>query len=125
METKAFQAIPLCGKEDKNLAFPTIRAKTQSHDDAESIEKVAKTIASSGFLAHLFEAFVPHYRRGQSQFNYWLIAGKSADFILQLFKNIAKNVKKAHAVSITHKVRKKHFASVCATTLSENGWSLQ
>ena len=62
-----------------------LRAHTQSHDNGELIEKVAKTVASTGFLANFWEAFVPGYLRGKSSFNFWLIAGKTAEFILQIF----------------------------------------
>ena len=78
-----------------------LRAHTQSHDDANSISRVAKTIASSGFLANFWGTFVPDYIRGLSCFDFWLIAGKSAEFILQLFSEIAKNTSKANVVSTT------------------------
>lgn len=35
---------------------------------------------------------------GKSNINFWQIAGKSAEFILQLFSEIAKNTKKAHVI---------------------------
>lgn len=75
-------------------------ANTQSHDDAISIERVAKSIASSGFLANFWNAFVPGYVRGQWCFDLWLIAGKSAEFILEMFSNMAKNTKEARVVSV-------------------------
>jgi len=71
-----------------------LRAHTQSPDNASNIERVTKTIASTGFLTNFCGAFVPGYMRGQSNFNFWQIAGKSAEFILQLFSEIAKNTKK-------------------------------
>ena len=80
-----------------------LRAHTQSHDDAATIEKVGKTVASSGFLASFWGAFVPGYTRGESRFDFWLIAGKSAEFILQMFSEIAKNTGRAHVVSISEK----------------------
>ena len=76
-----------------------LRAHTQNHDDASNIAKVAKTMASTGFLANFWEAFVPGYVRGKFTFDFWLIAGKSAEFILQIFSEIAKNTKRAHVVS--------------------------
>ena len=76
-----------------------LRGHTQSHNNASNIERVAKTIASSGFLTNFWGAFVPGYTRGQSNFNFWQIAGKSAEFILQLLSEIAKNTRKAHVVS--------------------------
>lgn len=79
-----------------------LRAHTQSHDNATNIERVAKTIASTGFLTNFCGAFVPGYMRGQSNFNFWQIAGKSAEFILQLFSEIAENTRKAHVVSISN-----------------------
>lgn len=79
-----------------------LRAHTQSHDNSSNIEKVAKTIASTGFLTTFCGAFVPDYMRGKSNSNFWQIAGKSAEFILQLFSEIAKNTKNAHVVSITN-----------------------
>ena len=62
------------------------------------VERVAKTIALAGFLTNFCGAFVPGYMRGQSNFNFWQIAGKSAKFIVQLFSEIAENTKKAHVV---------------------------
>lgn len=76
-----------------------LRAHTQSHDDASNIERVAKTVASSAFLTNFWGAFVPGYTRGKSGFDFWLIAGKSAEFILQMFLEISKNTKRAHVVS--------------------------
>ncbi|XP_068735772.1 uncharacterized protein [Montipora capricornis] len=75
-----------------------LRAHTQSCDDATAIEKVAKTLATSGFLTNFCETFVPRYMRGESSFDYWMIAGKSADFMLQVFSEIAKNLKRTHVV---------------------------
>ena len=40
------------------------------------------------------------YMRGESNFDYWMIAGKSADFMLQVFSEIVKNLKRTHVVSI-------------------------
>ena len=77
-----------------------LRANTQSHDDAISIERVAKSIASSGFLGNFWNAFVPGYVRGQWCFDLWLVAGKSAEFILEMFSNMAKNTKEACVVSV-------------------------
>lgn len=80
-----------------------LRAHTQSHDDATAIGRVAKTIASTGFLANFWGAFVPGYLRGKSIFDFWLIAGKLAEFILLLFSEIAKNTNRVHMVSNTEK----------------------
>ena len=43
------------------------------------------------------------YMRGQSNFSFWQIvaSGKSAEFILQLLPELAKNTNRAHVVSIT------------------------
>lgn len=41
-----------------------LRAHTQSHDNSSNIERVAKTIASTGFLTTFCGAFVPDYMRG-------------------------------------------------------------
>lgn len=68
-----------------------LRVHTQS-DDAMAIENRAKTLATSGFLTTC-ETFVPRYTQGESSFDYWMIAGKSADFMLQVFSEIAKNMK--------------------------------
>ncbi|XP_078374568.1 uncharacterized protein LOC144658110 [Oculina patagonica] len=75
-----------------------LRANTQRHDDASSISRVAKTIASSAFLTNFCGTFVPGYMRGLSHLNFWLIAGKSAEFILKLFSEIAKNTRRAHVI---------------------------
>ena len=77
-----------------------LRANTQSHNDAISIERVAKNIASGVFLAKVWDACVPGYVRGQWCFDLWLIEGKSAEFILEMFSNMAKNTKEACEVSV-------------------------
>lgn len=43
---------------------------------------------------------MPSYVQGQWCFDLWLIAGKSAEFILEMFSNMAKNTKKACVVSV-------------------------
>jgi len=45
-----------------------------------AIQLVAKTEASAGFLTNFCGTFVPGYMKGQSNFNFWKIAGKSAEF---------------------------------------------
>ena len=42
-----------------------LRANTQSCDDATAIEKLAKTLATSGFLSNIWETFVPRYMPGE------------------------------------------------------------
>ena len=71
----------MCGKLKKIKINQKNKKKTHthSHNDAISIERVAKSIASSGFLANFRNAFVPGYLRGQWCFDLWLIAEKSAD----------------------------------------------
>ena len=69
------------GNANSTGCHSMLRAHTQSHDNASNFEKVAKTIASTGFLINFCGAFVPGYMRGQSNFNFWQIAGKSAEFI--------------------------------------------
>lgn len=93
-------ALLICRKKVE-IWHSILRANTQSHDDASSISKVAKTIASSAFLTNFCGTFVPGYMRGQSHLNFWLIAGKSAEFILKLFSEIAKNTRRAQVVSTT------------------------
>ena len=75
-----------------------LRAHTQSYDDTTAIEKVAKTLATSGFLTNFWGIlnFVPKYTRRKSSFDYWMIA----EFMLQVFSEIAKNMMRAHVVSI-------------------------
>jgi len=68
-----------------------LRVHTQS-DDAMAIEKGANTLETSGFLTTC-ETFVPRYTQGESSFDYWMMVGKSADFMLQVFSEIAKNMK--------------------------------
>ena len=78
--------LPLRLAEKKiEIRHSLLRAHTKSHGDAESIQKVAKTIPSTAFLA-----------------NFWLIAGKSG-FILQIFHEITRNTK-AHVVLIEFEI---------------------
>jgi len=83
-------AFLICGKKIE-IWHSLLRVHTQS-DDAMAIEKGAKMLATSGFLTTC-ETFVPRYTQGESSFDYWMMVGKSADFMLQVFSEIAKNMK--------------------------------
>ena len=56
-----------------------------------SIENTAKSIALSGFLNDFIQSFVPQYQRGHAEPNLWLSAGKTAEFLLDLFWNVSKS----------------------------------
>lgn len=64
-------------------------------------EDTDKSIAWSGFLSKFVQSFVPQYHCGQqSEYNLWLIAGKSAEFIFDWFKSISQNYHKSYQVTI-------------------------
>jgi len=65
-------------QQRENYSSPQLAANC--HDNASNIERVAKTEASAGFLTNFCGTFVPGYMKGQSNFNFWKIAGKSAEF---------------------------------------------
>ena len=77
-----------------------LRRNTQKFDDAKSIEDTAKSIASSGFLNDFVQSFVPQYHQGHPEPNLWLIAGKTAEFLLDLFRGVSRNCQKSHQVTI-------------------------
>ena len=75
-----------------------LRAKTDTFFPAEQIQTVARTLAAAGFMADFVEFFCPSYIRGTSENNLSVIAGKAAEFIIQLFKEIATNTGKSTQV---------------------------
>lgn len=75
-----------------------LRKDTQSFNTGPEIQNTARTIGSSGFLTKFKEWFVPLYQRGNSETNYWAIAGKTAEYLLNLFKEIAANSDKSREV---------------------------
>ena len=87
---------------DKKIEIWHYLIRAQSYNDATAIEKVARTLATSGFLTNFWAIFVPKYMRGKSNFDYWMMVGKSAEFMLQdlIFSEIVKHMKGAHVVSI-------------------------
>lgn len=82
-----------------------LRKDTKSFDTGPEIQKTARTIGSSGFLTQFKEWFVPLYQRGSSETNYWAIAGKTAEYLLNLFTKIAANSDKSREVQPTFLLR--------------------
>ena len=70
---------------------------------SKSLSEIAKVIALSGFLSVFKEGFIPLYQRGTSENNLWLLTGKTAEFLLNLFKKISNNSGKAHKVCLCSK----------------------
>lgn len=70
---------------------------------ADQIQAVAKVLASAGFMANFLEYFCPHYFRGNSENDLTLIAGKSAEFLIDLFQKVAANTGKSKQVSMFKK----------------------
>ena len=77
-----------------------LRKDTRNWSTGPEIQNTAGTIGSSGFLAYFKEWFVPTYERGSSEANYWNVAGKTAEYFLELFRKIAANMGKACEVYI-------------------------
>lgn len=75
-----------------------LRKDTNSFNTGPEIQNTARTIGSSGFLARFKEWFVPTYHRGNSETNYWAIAGKTAEYLLNIFKEIAANTENSREV---------------------------
>ena len=90
-----------------------LRKDTRNWSTGPEIQRTARAIGSSGFLADFKEWFVPVYQRGSSEANYWQIAGKTAEFLLELFKKIAANIGQAREVHITTL-----FTVLCFSTCS-------
>ena len=80
-----------------------LRRNTEKFNDAKSIKDTAKSLASSGFLNDFIQSFVPVYNHNQSEPNLWLIAGKTAEFLLDLFRKISQNCHKSHQVHLLGK----------------------
>ena len=70
---------------------------------SKSLSEIAKVIALSGFLSVFKEGFIPLYQRGTSENNLWLLTGKTAELLLNLFKKISNNSGKAHKVCLCSK----------------------
>lgn len=66
---------------------------TEKFDAAKSIEDTTKSMASSGSLNDFIQSFVPQYPWGHAESNFWLIAGKTAEFLLDLFQIISITVR--------------------------------
>ena len=78
-----------------------LRKDTESFNTGPKIQNTARTIGSSGFLSKFKEWFVPLYHRGNSEKIYWAIAGKTAEYLLNLFKELAVNTDKSREVKPT------------------------
>ena len=66
LATKNILVVSHCGKKIE-IWHSILRSKTQSHNDAASIRRVAKIIASSGFMVSFYETFARLYKRGEQQ----------------------------------------------------------
>lgn len=55
------------------------------------MEDIAKSIASAGFINDFVQSYVPQYHPGHAEPNLWLIAGKTAKFLLDLFWSVSRN----------------------------------
>ncbi|KAK2548188.1 hypothetical protein P5673_031651, partial [Acropora cervicornis] len=77
---KKLQFLSLITEKKVEIFHSLLRENTREHDDAKSLSEIAKVIASSGFLSALKE-------------------GKTAGFLLDLFKKISSNSGKAHKVT--------------------------
>ena len=88
-------AVPLPDHWEVEIFHSLFRENTREHNDAKSLSEIAKVIASSGFLSVFKEGFIPLYQRGTSENNLWLLTGKTAEFLLNLFKKISNNSGKA------------------------------
>ena len=96
--SKKLQFLGLFTEKKVEIFHSLLRENSSEHDDGKSLSEIAKVIASCGFLSAFKECFVPGYHRGVSENNLWLVAGKTAEFLLQLFFKIASNSGKAHKV---------------------------
>lgn len=106
--SKKASILKLITEKKVEVWHSVLRRNTEKFEDAKSIEDTAKSLASSGFLSEFVQSFVPQYHHGQqSESNLWLIAGKSAEFLLDLFKSISQNCHKSYQVTIL-KIKKIH-----------------
>lgn len=109
---KKASVLKLITEKKVEVWHSVLRRNTEKFEDAKNIEDTAKSIASSGFLSEFVQSFVPQYHRGQqSEPNLWLIAGKSAEFLLDVFKSISQNCHKSYQVIIL-KIQKNKFSTV-------------
>lgn len=76
-----------------------LRRNTKKFETAKEVEETAKSIASSRFLSNFIESFVPLYCHGQTEPNLWLIAGRTGEFLLDLFHSISQNCGKSYKVT--------------------------
>lgn len=90
-----------------------LRAKTESYMAADQIQSTAKTLVSVGFMADSVEYFCPNYLRGNAENDLTTIAGRTAQFLLDLFKNVAANTGKSKLVKI---IRELHEISLVRKT---------
>ena len=81
-------------KKKVEVFHSLLRKDTESFNTGPEIQNTARTIGSSGFLSKFKERFVRLYHRGNSEKNYLAIAGKKAEYLLNLFKEVAANPEK-------------------------------
>lgn len=98
--SKKASVLKLITEKKVEVWHSVLRRNTEKFDDAKSIEDTAKSIASSGFLNDFIQSFVPQYHRGHAEPNLWLIAGKTAEFLLELFRSVSRNCQKSHQVTL-------------------------
>ena len=101
--TKKLQFLSLITEKKVEIFHSLLRENTREHSDAKSLSEIAKVIALSGFLSVFKKGFIPLYQRGTSENNLWLLTGKTAEFLLNLFKKISNNSGKAHKVCLCSK----------------------
>ena len=106
--SKKASVLKLITEKKVEVWHSVLRRNTEKFDDAKSIEDTAKSIASSGFLNDFIQSFVPQYHRGHAEPNLWLIAGKTAEFLLELFRSVSRNCQKSHQVTL---LRQKHITN--------------
>ena len=103
--TKKLLFLSLITEKKVEIFHSLLRENTREHNDAKSLFEIAKVIAWSGLLSVFKEGFIPLYQRGTSENNLWLLTGKTAEFLLNLFKKISNNSGKAHKVCLCSKFK--------------------
>lgn len=87
---KKTDILKLITEKKVEIWHSVLRRNTEKHNTAKEIEQTAKAIATSGFLSEFIQNFVPQFFPGQSEPNLWLVAGKTAEFLLDLFRDISQ-----------------------------------
>ena len=109
--------LALITEKKVEILHSLLSAKTGSYLAADQIQSIATTLASVGFMADFVEYFCPSYLRGNAENDLTTIAGRTAQFLMDLFKKVAvaANTGKSKQVKIVRELNEINLVSKSPT----------